>query len=197
VNRIPGTRRLFFALQPRPEQSASLVNAVAPLLARLGAQGVPAENLHATLCFIGAVAPGQLEGLKAAAASVRGRPIRLCFDRLEHWHPPRVLCATAAENPAGEPARSLAEALAAASLAAGLTPDVKPFRAHLTLARKVDATRAAQCEWPQPLMSPLLLECDRFALMESRKMESGSIYSVVDSWPLYADDTGSWPANIQ
>jgi 2'-5' RNA ligase len=189
VNRIPGTLRLFFALQPRPEQSASLVERVAPLVARLEAPRVPAENLHATLCFIGAVAPGQLERLKAVAASVRGRRASLRFDTLEHWHKPRVLCATAAENSASLPVRALAESLAAVAIESGFTPDAKAFRAHLTLARKVDPLRAAQLEWPQPLAPPLLVSCDRFVLMESRRGESGSIYSVVDSWPLDADDT--------
>jgi RNA 2',3'-cyclic 3'-phosphodiesterase len=197
VNRIPGTLRLFFALQPPLEKSAWLVDRVTPLVARLEAQRVPAENLHATLCFIGAVAPEQLPRLRSVAASVRGRHANLRFDTLEHWQKPRVLCATAAENSGSAPARGLAESLAAAAIGAGFTPDVKPFRAHLTLARKVDAVLAAQCELPQPLVPPLLVQCERFVLMESRRGESGSIYSVVDSWPLYAADTDSWPANIQ
>ena len=50
--------RLFFALQPAPEQNAALVAQVAPLVAQLGSQVAPAENLHATLCFIGAVERG-------------------------------------------------------------------------------------------------------------------------------------------
>lgn len=189
MSRIPGTLRLFFALQPRPEQSASLVERVTPLVARLDAQRVPAENLHATLCFIGAVAPEQLQRLQSVAASVRGRHASLRFDTLEHWEKPRVLCATAAENSGSAPARGLAEALAAAAIEAGFTPDVKPFRAHLTLARKVHPALAVPCELPQPLTPPLLVHCDRFVLMESRRGESGSIYSAVDSWPLYADDT--------
>jgi len=60
--------RLFFALQPQAGQSAALVEHVAPLMTRLGAQPVPAENLHATLCFIGAIAPEDLEKLKGVAA---------------------------------------------------------------------------------------------------------------------------------
>lgn len=182
--------RLFFALQARPEQNVALVERVAPLVARLEAQRVPAENLHATLCFIGAVAPEDLERLKNVAASQRGRHATLRFDTLEFWDQPRVLCATAVESTGAAPARELAVQLGHAAQSAGFHPDIKPFRAHLTLARKIHPTRAAQCEWPQPLAPPLLVRCDRFVLMESRRGESGSIYSVVDSWPLYADDTG-------
>lgn len=181
--------RLFFALQPRPEQSAAVVERVAPLVAQLEAQRVPAENLHATLCFIGAVAPEDLDRLKAAAAQVRARQSQLRFDTLEFWQKPRVLCATAAESAASAPARELAERLGHATQAAGFHPDVKPFRAHLTLARKIHPARAAQCDWPQALAPSQLMRCDRFVLMESRRGESGSIYSVVNSWPLYADDT--------
>ena len=46
--------RLFFALQPTLEQNTALTAHVAPLVAQLEAQPVPAQNLHATLCFIGA-----------------------------------------------------------------------------------------------------------------------------------------------
>jgi RNA 2',3'-cyclic 3'-phosphodiesterase len=180
--------RLFFALQPAPEQNSALVDRVAPLLTQMGALRVPAENLHATLCFVGAVAPHDLARLLSVAAEQRGRRAELCFDALEYWHRPRILCATAAENSASAPAREFAERLGSAVVAAGFTPDIKPFRAHVTLARKIQAARAAQCEWPQPLTPPVLVRCHRFVLMESRRGESGSIYSVVDSWPLYAAD---------
>jgi RNA 2',3'-cyclic 3'-phosphodiesterase len=180
--------RMFFALQPAPEQSAALVDGVAPLVAQLHGVRVPPENLHVTLCFIGAVAPHDLAGLLSVAAAQRGTRAELCFDALEYWHDPRVLCATAAANSAARPARALAEQLGSAAVAAGFTPDIKPFRPHLTLARKVQVARAAQCEWPVPLASPLLLRCAQFVLMESRRGESGSIYSVVDSWPLYVAD---------
>lgn len=179
--------RLFFALQPAPEQSASLVERVAPLAAQLQGLRVPPENLHATLCFIGAVAPQDLARLLAVAAGQRGKQAELCFDALEYWQAPRVLCATAGENPASAPAREFAEQLGSAVVEAGFTPDIKPFRAHLTLARKIHATCAAQCEWPLALVPPLLVRCDRFALMASRREESRSIYSVVDSWTLDAD----------
>jgi RNA 2',3'-cyclic 3'-phosphodiesterase len=154
---------------------------------------VAAENLHATLCFIGAVAPENVGRLESAASGLRAGQVDLRFDALEFWQGPRVICATAAGNSGA----ALAASLAQAATAAGFTLDLKPFRAHLTLARKLPPTRAASIEWPLPLTPPMLVRCDRFVLMESRPGESGSSYSVVNSWPLYAADTDSWPANIQ
>lgn len=190
------TLRLFFALLPEPAQKAGLSERVAPLVASLEAQRVPPENVHATLCFIGAVSPEDLATLTAVAAAQHRPHASLLFDQLEFWEKPRVLCATPAAG-ASSSLQELADGLARAAQAAGFRPDIKPFRPHLTLARKIVPARAKACEWPQTLSPPLLLRCDRFVLMESRRGESGSIYSVVDSWPLDTDHTDSSSANIQ
>ena len=179
--------RLFFALQPTPGDSVALLEQSAALLQALGAQAYPAANIHATLCFMGAVAPERVDALRSAAAGIVGRAFTLTFDRLEHWEPPRIVCATAqhGHEAAMTLALALAQAVTAAVVAAGFSPDSKPVRAHLTVARKVDGTRAKELAWPRPQGAPLVVHCDTFVLMESRREESGSIYSVVDSWPLY------------
>jgi len=192
-----GTLRLFFALQPAAGQNAALLERVGPLMARLEAKPVRAENIHATLCFLGAVAPEDLPRLQAVAAVQHFAAASLRFDTLEHWQKPRVVCATLGESVIPQSLRELGTSLAGAAQAAGFKPDEKPFRPHLTLARKIDPVRAAACEWPQPLVPALLIRCDRFVLMESRRGELGSIYSVVNSWPLYAHDTDSSSSNIQ
>jgi 2'-5' RNA ligase len=176
--------RLFFALQPAPAQNLALVERAAPLVAQLQSQPVPAGNLHATLCFIGSVPEPALEALREAIAPVRGRPVTLEFDALEYWAKPKILCATAPDGPDAEPARELARLITQAVTAAGFHPDAKPFRAHLTLARKVTSQRAAECQWPRDLSPPVRVHCDGFVLMQSRREESGSVYSVVASWPL-------------
>jgi 2'-5' RNA ligase len=181
--------RLFFALQPMPWQNSALADAVAPLVTQLSAQRVPAENLHATLCFIGAVAEEKLDALKAAAQEVRARAVTLNFDQFEYWAKPGIVCATAAESAGAMPAQALSSQLADAAVAAGFAPDAKPLRAHLTLARKVDATLASEGEWPRPLSPPANLRFDRFVLMRSERGEAGSIYSVVAEWLL--DDNKS------
>jgi RNA 2',3'-cyclic 3'-phosphodiesterase len=173
--------RLFFALQPTPAQAESLVAAVAPVVKDLDGQPTLASNLHATLCFVGAVAEERLAELRVAAAQVRGRGVELTFDALDYWEKPEILCAIAGDS---APARDLSAALADAAAAAGFMPDRKPFRAHLTLARKVRRRIARNFEWPRAL-APMSVRCETFVLMESRRGDAGSTYSVVDSWPLY------------
>jgi 2'-5' RNA ligase len=175
--------RLFFALQPTLEQSTVLMAYVTPLAAQLGAREVPAQNLHATLCFIGAVEEERLDALRAAAAGIRGRPVRLRFDALEYWEAPKILCATSSRDSSS--ATELAIALGESAVAAGFSPDIKPFRAHLTLARKIAATQAVTVPLPLPLVPPMVMSADKFVLMSSRREEGVSIYSALDSWPLY------------
>lgn len=172
--------RLFFALQPSLAQSAALVDAVAPLVAEFEGQAVPAVNLHATLCFIGAVPEEKLADLRHAAALVRGSPLELNFNAVEFWEKPEILCATAEESVS---ARDLSVAIGEAARAAGFTPDIKPFRAHLTLARKVRRCVAQEHPWPRAL-EIFRVHCDQFVLMSSRREEERSIYSVVETWSL-------------
>ena len=178
------TLRLFFALQPSLAQNTALTAYVAPLVAQLEGRAVPAENLHATLCFVGAVEEPRLDALRAAAASIRGRPVRLRFDALEYWETPKVLCATSSRD--SSEASELAIALGEATVAAGFAPDIKPFRAHLTLARKIAAAQASTVPLPLPLEPSMVMRADKFVLMSSRRDGERSIYSAVESWPLYA-----------
>jgi 2'-5' RNA ligase len=90
---------------------------------------------------------------------------------------------TASRHPSG--AAALAVALRDAALARGFKPDIKDFRPHLTLARKIDLTAARKLSWPREFSPGFVVRYERFVLMESSRGESGSIYSVVETWPLY------------
>lgn len=174
--------RLFFALQPAPEVGARIMAGAAPLLGEMGVQATPASNLHATLCFLGAVEPDRLDALRAAAEKVRAARCQIEFDTFEYWEKPRVVVAGASrESPA---AAELSSSLHETVSAAGFTPDAKPFRPHLTLARKISPTSAAKISWPVKISPGFVVCADRFALMESRRGEHASIYSVVDEWHL-------------
>ena len=176
--------RLFFALQPTAEQSEALLARMTAVFAAQSLATIPAGNLHATLCFLGAVDEEKLPALREAAARIRHRSVSISFDTLEYWPTPKIICATASTE-GSSAAAELAAALSAELLASGFSPDIKPFRAHLTLARKVSAEQAAALALPQAMQPGFVVRSAEFALMESRRGEQGSIYSAVDSWPLY------------
>jgi 2'-5' RNA ligase len=180
------TRRLFFALQPEPELSEALTARTAPVALELRGTPVPSTNLHATLTFLGAVPEDRLDELRAVASGIRGAPGGIVFDTLEIWEEPRVLVLTASHHPIA--AAALATALRDAALAQGFAPDIKDFRPHLTLARKIDLAEARKRSWPRDFSPGFVVRYERFALMESSRDEHGSIYSVVETWPLYGID---------
>ena len=174
-------RRLFFALWPNEDQRERLAEVVHPAVRASGGRAVPAAQLHLTLAFLGSVpAPrvAPLAGIARAAAQVipDGR-IELSLDHLAHWARPRVLCALPGRAPAALGA--LAERLLVALSAAGFTPDLKPFRPHVTVARKVVRPREAAT------LPAVHWRFEAFALIESRTLESGPVYSLLEAYPLY------------
>ena len=95
---------------PTPEQNAALVEPVAPLVTQLEAQPVPAENLHATLCFIGAVGRRETRRAAAAAARVRGRPVDAALRCARVSGRSRRSCARRRATSDSAPARDLSSA---------------------------------------------------------------------------------------
>ena len=174
-------RRLFFALWPTAEEARALSAAAAPVIAASDGRAVPQENLHVTLAFLGQVPPARTTELAAltrrvAAGGAHGVPsLALRFERLAYWHEPQILCAL---SDAAAPVAALAAALQGEAGAAGFFPDLKPFRAHVTVARKV--TRAA----PSATLASVQWTCAQFALVESRTAATGAVYSVLETFLL-------------
>jgi 2'-5' RNA ligase len=184
------TARLFFALWPDNFTRAAVAGAVAPIVREITGRGeagaarpVPAANYHFTLAFLGAVPHSELERLCVVtgrcAEGYRGSglgPISVTVDTLEHWRKPQVLVATSATTTPA--AAALAERLTRDLTAAGFAPDAKPFRPHLTLARKVTVPFAATA------LPPRVLTFHDFALVESQTRPAGSGYAVLRTFPL-------------
>jgi len=157
---------------------------------------VPVPSLHVTLAFLGGVPEGRVPELDRIARRVAdafpaaGQPLLVSFDRLAYWARPQILCALGtgeleAAQAVGEPreadaagAPALSATLKSETAAAGFSPDLKPFRAHVTVARKV-------AQAPSELaLQPVLWRFDAFALIESRTDPAGPIYSVIESYLL-------------
>jgi RNA 2',3'-cyclic 3'-phosphodiesterase len=181
----PAALRLFFALWPCAAEQQAMAQASAACVAGSGGRPIPSGNLHVTLAFLGNVETARLPQLRAAvhglaaADSARPGPLRLQFQSLEHWARPQILCVTAnAATPDWCGAFALATGIKQAILAAGFAPDLKPFRAHVTVARKV-----ARAPPSQP-MTRVTWNFDAFALVASTTAAAGSAYSVLESYPL-------------
>ena len=172
-------RRLFLALWPTPAERSALLEAVSASVAASAGRPVPAPNLHVTLAFLGAVPEARITELAALAAEfgAAGAPSPvLRFTRLEHWRRPQLLAARTDVEPGA--AAQLAADLKRSTAAAGFFPDLKPFRAHVTVARQV-AVPGGAVELP-----PVTWQGATLALVESRSGATGPLYSVLDSWLL-------------
>jgi RNA 2',3'-cyclic 3'-phosphodiesterase len=176
-------RRLFFALWPTAAMQSELAAAVRAAMGSVHrGWEVQEEKLHLTLAFLGSVPEPAIVTVRESArqacrTAASGPPsLELTLDTIDYWPRSQVLCATASRETAG--AAELAEGLKQSLSAAGFTPDLKPFRAHVTLARQVRERPPAR------EMSPVRWTFGDFALVESRTGASGSLYSVLDSWPL-------------
>ncbi len=131
-----------------------------------------------TLLFLGAVRATDLPAVMAAAAGPTVAPFELLFDGVEHWSKPQVLVAVASSPP--QAAARLAEALGARLVLAGLPIERRPWRPHVTLARKVVRPAA------RPGPAPVRWAVPELSLVESLADPAGVHYVVVRRWPLAA-----------
>lgn len=169
-------KRLFFALWP----DAALRSSLEPRIRALQPDGVGRpqrpDQWHVTLEFLGSVAGPRIDAAVEAAACVGGAPFEISLDAVEHWRRPAVLCLVARTNPPAldEFVRRLRHELARQAFDC----ERRPFRAHLTLARKVVRPVAV------PPFEPLCWPAREFALVESLTDRAGSHYVPLAQWPL-------------
>jgi 2'-5' RNA ligase len=158
VNLDEKTRRAFMELQSLLKTHALSGNFSRP------------ENLHVTLVFLGETDKTTLDTVKTAIAFACGKhgPFAVswnrsgCFSRGTWW--------TGASNPDGLSA--LRNDLCAALDKAGIGFDRKPFKAHITLARKVahnTPVRLPETDIP--------VAVKRVSLMESSRQNGVLVYT--------------------
>jgi 2'-5' RNA ligase len=182
-------RRLFFALWPPREWSAALAELVADLLQEAGGRAVGQADLHLTLCFLGAVDDRAIPALLLCARQLDVAGFSMQLDRIEYWRGPRALVAVASQAP--PQARRLVHALEGAVAELGFTPDLKPWRPHVTLARNVSPQRALSGRQSGfQMAAKLQWSVSSFHLAESRSVRNADAggeqarYALLGSWPL-------------
>jgi 2'-5' RNA ligase len=181
------TRRVFFALWPDEALRVALAHATHKAVHACGGRPVPTHNLHATLLFLGSVVESRIADLVVIAAIAasngridRGSTAELVFDRIECWRKSSLLVATTSQSSgAGHAlAGALVDTLWRETTRIGLAPDLKPFRAHITLARKVGRPARSLA------MRPVTWNLTELALVESRTEPEGAVYRSLQSFPL-------------
>jgi RNA 2',3'-cyclic 3'-phosphodiesterase len=188
---------LFFALWPDHALQQSLAETTQTVVRATGGRPVPPENFHLTLAFLGSVPDARISEVAALGADVASQVsqpgLGVTLDAIECWQKPKVVVATAG-LPATESAplaNVLAVALKSRLTDARFAPDLetswsvrgqetREFHPHVTLARKI----------AQPIHSigiqPVLWSFTDFALVDSRTEPKGSVYTVLQTFPLGA-----------
>ena len=161
-------RRLFLALWPTPELRQQVAERIHGWLGDQALRAQRPDQWHATLVFIGWVDPEVVSTVDQLAARISCAPFVLTFDGLDYWRKPRIVCLTASVTP---PAlEQLVGGLESALDDARIAFDRRPYRPHLTLARKVSRLDRqgpiSALEWP----------VRDFALVESIGTRAGSRY---------------------
>jgi 2'-5' RNA ligase len=170
--------RLFFASFPDGDSRRSVSAAVRALTLPSASKHLPPEQYHLTLIFLGEVRDDQVQAVREAGETQRIACFSVRFDRWEYWEGARALVASAPNLP--QPLMTLRASLAAALTQRGVAFDDKPWRAHITVARKL--TQAPVL----PELSEFICTLRAFSLVASVTAPAGSasVYTVVDTWPL-------------
>jgi len=167
-------KRLFFALWP-DAGSRTYIHYINQRVTLPGIRKLIPENLHITLVFLGNVDDQVAVAVQRRAAEIIAPPVSLQFDELDFWPKPKVLCLTCCKQP--KAIYQLVNALTQIVSDYPVKLDPRPYRAHITLARKAK-------QRPDLKFDPVFIEADSFALVESESTEQGVKYQVLERWPL-------------
>ena len=168
--------RLFFALWPETGLQKVWATTARELLPTGAGRLIPVSNLHMTLLYIGEVSAEKRAELELMAGEINFVPFVLRLDKFGYWRRPRVWWWGATETP--EQLQQLVDSLRCGAKACGLEVDQRPYKAHLTLARKVSRSPgqlvAQPCDW----------HIKQFALVRSTLLPGGAQYEVQRCWSI-------------
>jgi len=151
---------------------------------------VRAENLHATLKFIGEIPLENLGAIRGALSSVRcGRVVELRFRGLGFFPDEKQASIFWAGVESSADIESLAGEIDRALERVGIPREQRAFAPHLTLAR------ISALGMPEKLRTAIqenmtrdfgALQTDQFHLIESRLKPTGAEYTTLQSFPFAA-----------
>ncbi len=178
--------RLFFGLEIPAEIKSRLLMVRTQVS---GAKWQSAEQLHLTLAFLGSVADEQVVSVRDAARRIQMEPFPLgvsglgCFGQPQA---PRTLWAGVRPE---APVAGLHEALRVQMQSLGIATESRAFCPHITLARfrrqagSVEALLKGHGE-----RNFGQFPVTAFGLFESKSGAAGSVYTVIERFPLRGVD---------
>ena len=169
-------QRLFFALWPDDDTRRALAGLAKSRLSPGNGRPVSAENLHLTLLFLGSVDSGMRACAEQAAGRLSPRAFVLDFQRIGYWRRSQVLCTLPDRVPGA--LSGLVSTLTSALVPCGHEPESRPFRAHLTLARKLRGPVGNSTH------APICWRVGEFHLLVSETLPQGARYRCLQSWRL-------------
>lgn len=167
--------RLFFALWPDPQVRAEIYDYVSGIPLE-NSRLVAESNTHITLAFLGNVDEETSARLIAAASNVSIAPFAISLDQIGWWRKPKIAWLAPSSYP--DELSRLATDLHKLSEDCGVSMEARPYRPHLSFARKV--TKAVSGN----LHRPISWNINEFCLLESKSSRSGLEYQVKVRWPL-------------
>jgi RNA 2',3'-cyclic 3'-phosphodiesterase len=168
--------RAFFALAPDDDVRESLAQFGRDVARKSRGRAVSPENAHLTLAFLGDVPRARLPALQQVGDRVPHTGFVVDFDALGAWRASGVAWIAPSQLP---PALvKLHSTLADALTAAGFELETRPFRPHVTLARR--------CLQPLPRArcTPIRWDVDRLLLIGSELRPEGPVYRELANWEL-------------
>ncbi|NIQ13370.1 MAG: RNA 2',3'-cyclic phosphodiesterase [Candidatus Dadabacteria bacterium] len=167
--------RLFFALWP-DDVTRSKLNEVSEQFINEGFRFVKKANLHMTLEFLGEVDSHNQKELILKAGKIRCKTFDMEFTHIDWWRKPQILWIGTSNIP--NSLIHLVKSVKKCVKQQGLKTDDKPYKPHITIARKVKKVVIPK----ETIYVPWAV--NSFALVVSRSVASGVEYQVLQEWPL-------------
>lgn len=171
-----GRTRAFFALVPDEAVRLQFVSLARDVARRSRGRSISGEHVHLTLAFMGDVPVASLPALRDIGASMPRDGATLAFDTLGAWRASGV--AWVAPSVLPPPLSTLHGRLYESLTAAGFVLENRPFRPHVTLARR--------CVQPQPRQHHAAIRWTvrRLCLIGSELRPDGPVHTTIEEWPL-------------
>jgi 2'-5' RNA ligase len=170
--------RAFFALVPEDAVRLSFLALAREVARRSRGRSISGEHVHLTLAFLGDVPVESLPTIRAIGDAMPRVGAPLAFDTLGAWRASGVAWVAPSVLP---PALSTLHARLHAALSeAGFVLENRPFRPHVTLARR--------CVQPHPRQqsAPIHWAVRRLSLIGSELRPDGPVHTTLAEWTLEA-----------